>query len=579
MCGLFGFVGNHYPNIPKVKILGIYNESRGKDSSGYYYQGIIKKDSSFQKKEFKDFLQHYVIKTDENYGCSVFMGHTRAGTKGAATDLNAHPHESENFIIVHNGTIDNINELCDKYELDHTGIFNDSKLLGMLIDKVGFQILSEYIGYAAIMAYDKREPNTIYAYHGASNNYVNDLKPTEERPLFFIYSKEEKGYYFSSLETSLKAIKEDEEDVVKTLEHNVVFKIKGDNIIDKININRVHNNEALKKNYYQSSQTKSGDNTTKNVMVPIKNAMASANNLDISSETLHRRYYEINSEEEFMVSYKLRYFTTHNEKPCEGKILINKAGKIYNKEKDSLIDFIPYYFFKGILLKGEKEYKELVSIIQEKSIGYSFLLNPSQYHFSLFISRFAFYPVCNIENEGVYAMNTPSTAKKLWFRSNQNANGAFSPKFCDREYIFKDGYLIDIRNKNNYEEEFLIDTVRSIFKHYNKKYQTNESDDNKIKISLYRNFFKRIWKSKEEIEDNCPVTVLIALRNYFTNVYKDSNTIPTENDLDNQLDYFYTICIEDKISFEDNIELTYFSKINDFIKLAMFELDELEKKN
>ncbi len=106
MCGIVGYLGNRKA-IPII-MEGLKSlEYRGYDSSGIAYFKdhkieVIKKEGKIQN---LDALLNY----DED----TFMGiaHTRWATHGKANDLNAHPHTYGKITLVHNGIIENYEDL------------------------------------------------------------------------------------------------------------------------------------------------------------------------------------------------------------------------------------------------------------------------------------------------------------------------------------------------------------------------------------------------------------------------------------------------------------------------------------
>lgn len=110
MCGIVGYVGRQQA-IP-VLLQGLYKlEYRGYDSAGVALleQGqlkVIKARGRIQNLE--ELLQQQGPFTA---GCGI--GHTRWATHGEPSDINAHPHVSENgrIALVHNGIIENYMEL------------------------------------------------------------------------------------------------------------------------------------------------------------------------------------------------------------------------------------------------------------------------------------------------------------------------------------------------------------------------------------------------------------------------------------------------------------------------------------
>ncbi|PWB53328.1 MAG: glutamine--fructose-6-phosphate transaminase (isomerizing) [Candidatus Methanoperedenaceae archaeon] len=107
MCGIVGYVGTRSASpilIDALKRL----EYRGYDSAGL---AILTEDGiSICKTEGK--ISDLELKLPRIEGtCGI--GHTRWATQGAPTTINAHPHVSGNIAVVHNGIIENYQELYD----------------------------------------------------------------------------------------------------------------------------------------------------------------------------------------------------------------------------------------------------------------------------------------------------------------------------------------------------------------------------------------------------------------------------------------------------------------------------------
>ena len=117
MCGIVGYVGSKEKK--EILLDGLKElEYRGYDSAGI---AIIEGDNlnSFKAvgklanliEKAKDFKA-------DSFGVSI--GHTRWATHGKPNELNAHPHLGKNSYVVHNGIIENYQEL--KKELQDSGV-------------------------------------------------------------------------------------------------------------------------------------------------------------------------------------------------------------------------------------------------------------------------------------------------------------------------------------------------------------------------------------------------------------------------------------------------------------------------
>ena len=134
MCGIVGYVGNK-ENCVRVLIDGLEKlEYRGYDSAGIAF--LNKDNIDIVKEEGK--IVNLKSKIDLNINSNLGIGHTRWATHGNATKENAHPHKVGAITVVHNGIVENYNEL-KKDLIDKGYIFNsetDTEVVAALIDYI-----------------------------------------------------------------------------------------------------------------------------------------------------------------------------------------------------------------------------------------------------------------------------------------------------------------------------------------------------------------------------------------------------------------------------------------------------------
>lgn len=132
MCGIVGMIG--LENVTPGLVNGLEKlEYRGYDSAGIFVANdsadyLIKSQGRIQN--LKDRLTPEVVGT-------VGIGHTRWATHGIPSEKNAHPHTSQSgrFVLVHNGVIENFEELKETYLADHTLIGEtDTEIIAHLIE-------------------------------------------------------------------------------------------------------------------------------------------------------------------------------------------------------------------------------------------------------------------------------------------------------------------------------------------------------------------------------------------------------------------------------------------------------------
>ena len=108
MCGIVGYVGNRQASNLLVEGLSKL-EYRGYDSAG-----VAILNNGINVRKFKGRLNNLATSLKENpINGHIGIGHTRWATHGEPSDVNSHPHTTENATIsvVHNGIIENYMKL------------------------------------------------------------------------------------------------------------------------------------------------------------------------------------------------------------------------------------------------------------------------------------------------------------------------------------------------------------------------------------------------------------------------------------------------------------------------------------
>ena len=177
MCGIVGFAGIN--DVPLKLFEGLKKlEYRGYDSAGISFfdnnKKLITIKSVGATENLKNLIDGYSAKTDTK-NCTVGIGHTRWATHGKASDVNSHPHLSEQKIvtIVHNGIIENYLDLKKTY-LSNTKFLSktDTEVVANLLEKNFLETHNELIAikqtmnmlkgsYAFAIMFNEK-PNNIY---------------------------------------------------------------------------------------------------------------------------------------------------------------------------------------------------------------------------------------------------------------------------------------------------------------------------------------------------------------------------------------------------------------------------------
>lgn len=230
MCGIGAII-----NLPGAKKEDIINavtnmaislSERGEDATGIAFI----KDNSYEilKKPLRAevFVEtdEYKDKINEWWDSKVIMIHARNATRGEpSNNYNNHPIESENFVVIHNGTITNesLENFLNNLRKWDERIETDTYIINKMIEIAGIQSLPSIGGSIATIIYDKR------------NHKLVMFRNSETSPLKCGYSEDANMLMFASTE---KAISEALE--VKEMLFGLIEKVKSRKMVETTDIPR-----------------------------------------------------------------------------------------------------------------------------------------------------------------------------------------------------------------------------------------------------------------------------------------------------------------------------------------------------
>ena len=278
MCGIVGFIGKG--DAKNIIIDGLKKlEYRGYDSSGISLFNVH--DSKFDVfKEIGrvDVLEKKIINTRMS-NCG--LGHTRWATHGKVSKENAHPHVSLSgrFIVVHNGVVENSDELYRQYLSDYKlKSETDTEIIAHLIEFFSKQLavnnaivtsLKLLKGSYAILVVDNETPDIIYAAKsrspllvGLSNKgttiasdllalreYSDNYFSMSDQTIAICYHRKVNFFNFEleRIELDKHEVKKNFEDTELGLHEHFMLKeiLEQPKIIKKIAENFINNNDIL----------------------------------------------------------------------------------------------------------------------------------------------------------------------------------------------------------------------------------------------------------------------------------------------------------------------------------------------
>ncbi|EDP6880048.1 glutamine--fructose-6-phosphate transaminase (isomerizing) [Campylobacter lari] len=201
MCGIVGYIGTKEKK--KIILEGLKElEYRGYDSAGI----AVMKDGELDFFKAVGKLENLTNKTANfnSDGFGLAIGHTRWATHGKPTEINAHPHLGQYSCVIHNGIIENYQELKTKLTQEGINFLSqtDTEVIVHLFEYHASNLepfeafkktIAELKGAFAILLVSKKDPNTIYF----AKNAV---------PLIIGKNGDENEYYFASSDAPLVSL-------------------------------------------------------------------------------------------------------------------------------------------------------------------------------------------------------------------------------------------------------------------------------------------------------------------------------------------------------------------------------------
>ena len=343
MCGLWGLVNTKPRKFDYATFctLGISNDKRGGDSCGYFIDGMYEYGTKAEDKYFSCFFPDcdFLKEVKES---TIAFGHCRKASVGAINSNTAQPVILTNekgkieYVLMHNGTIYNYEELAKKYipKVDITGM-TDSQVMARIFYCSGYKALSEYNGSAVFVIADYRTKKPkILLFKGASKKNNSSKEETEERPLYFCIDQEKGELVFSSISIYLMSLRH--KLTTWSLSPNCLVEFNGKDLIIKEKISR--------KDCIQNKK--------------VENLYEYCN---FNYENTNNFYYD-----NYISTNQMSNIYCLGGKKLNGGVILNEWGSVCNEERP----FTKYIFFwDGVALKKVLCYRLLERLFKRSKLS------------------------------------------------------------------------------------------------------------------------------------------------------------------------------------------------------------------
>lgn len=431
-CGITAYCGNKPANPDWIKMIMMYNQERGEDSTGWAVNNKIVKDNEKVTK----FIQAnplIVTPEDENF---TIVGHARKSSSGPRNKELAHPFgiyeddtekEVYDLILAMNGTLTNTELLSKKWGIDFKyGTNSDTQMLAKAMVKLGsgfIEALELYDGTATLAFFMPKYKNTLLIYKDP------------ERPLY-CWNQSKNQMYISSLQEPLLAIGADKKSVL-AFRDGEFFEIEEGVIINNERVIRTPEKYPVFKNnsrmgfnknrsHYHSDYEYDGysayEYPTQSVsVIPAKEKIS------LKARIEEKSYHD--NKGGVIYTINERYF--RNGHFVDGKFNITDRGKVKSDTKDAKT----YFFTNGYMCKSEEDY----NIVVKKSADENGVFNRDKFisiRLSDMIEHFQYPAIAIVDRQEKWLLNSEHSSKL----KKINDKLIFTPFLSDEEFtlIYKD---------------------------------------------------------------------------------------------------------------------------------------------
>lgn len=333
MCGLGGIISlKKRPfDFATFCTLGIANDSRGGDSCGIFIDGYYEYGTG-KYRYFQDFFfdNDYINSLKES---QIALVHCRKASVGIIDESTAQPvvikeGDEVKYVLMHNGTIYNYEELADKYipEINIKGM-TDSQVMAHIFYHSGYQALGEYNGSGAFVMVDYRKKDPLVMFFvGESKHSEYYAKSEYERPLYYCIDPDNKELVFSSIWPYLCALRRDLNTYLFT--SNTLVAFTGTKLV------RIQKFDRSQMTYTKAKKTDT-----------------------FYGYTVGNNYISINL---------LNNTYTYQGKRAQGCLRLNDYGRVGD---NAVWNSYPIWFFYGCALDSEEAYNFLSELCSKLSMS------------------------------------------------------------------------------------------------------------------------------------------------------------------------------------------------------------------